>query len=168
MAINQNLYCNKNPTQKRNCHYLVVFIIPVDRQQIMTLARHLYPGNLQHLLRHFKEALSKPYRYLLIDLKLTTPEHLRLRTDVLAPIKSNKTGGISHYLKDTPKSQMCIQPPSIVDFSEQTEARIPFKAALSSRTHLVLPSFHRSTSYILRTDRCYHTFWGHAFLWQLW
>nr|XP_034322350.1 probable WRKY transcription factor protein 1 [Crassostrea gigas] len=31
MAINQNLYHNKDPTQRRNCHYLVLFNNSVDR-----------------------------------------------------------------------------------------------------------------------------------------
>ncbi|WAR08682.1 hypothetical protein MAR_018640 [Mya arenaria] len=37
--INQNLFGNKDPTQPRNCHYLVLFNNPVDKQTIMTLAR---------------------------------------------------------------------------------------------------------------------------------
>lgn len=73
IAINQNLYYNKDPTQRRNCHYMVLFNNPVDKQQIMTLSRQMYPENSQHLLRHFKEATSKPYGYLLVDLKPTTP-----------------------------------------------------------------------------------------------
>ncbi|KAK3092712.1 hypothetical protein FSP39_006378 [Pinctada imbricata] len=54
----------------------------VDQQQIMTLARQMYPGNPQHLIRHFKDATSKPYGYLVIDLKPFTTEHQRLRTDI--------------------------------------------------------------------------------------
>ena len=78
MAINQNLYYNKDPTQRRNCHYLVLLNNPVDKQQVMTLARQMYSNNVQHMLRHFKEAISKPYGYHLVDLKHNTPEHLRL------------------------------------------------------------------------------------------
>ncbi|KAK3106557.1 hypothetical protein FSP39_022526 [Pinctada imbricata] len=48
----------------------------------MTLARQMYPGNPQHLMRHFKNATSKPYGYLIIDLKPFTAEHQRLRTDI--------------------------------------------------------------------------------------
>ena len=82
IAINQNLYFNKDPTQRRNCHYLVMFNNPVDQQQVMTLARQMYPGNPQNLLKHFQGATSRPYGYLVIDLKPFTPEHLRMRTDV--------------------------------------------------------------------------------------
>ena len=83
IAINQNLYFNKDPTQRRNCHYLVIFNNPVDQQQVMTLSRQMYPENPQHLMRHFRMATSRPYDYLLVDLKPTTPDHLRLRTKVI-------------------------------------------------------------------------------------
>jgi hypothetical protein len=35
------------------------------------------------LLQKFDEATERPYAYLLVDLKPTTPDSLRLRTDVL-------------------------------------------------------------------------------------
>ena len=78
IAINQNLYYNKDPTQRRNCHYVILFNNPIDKQQIMTLGRQMYPENSNHLMKHFKEATSKPYGYLLIDLKPFTPENKRL------------------------------------------------------------------------------------------
>ena len=83
VAINQNLYYNKDSTQRRNCHYLFLFNNPVDKLQVMTLSRQMYPENPQHLLNHFKEATSKLYGYLVVDLKPTTQECLRLRSNVL-------------------------------------------------------------------------------------
>lgn len=74
----------------------------MDRQQVMTLARQMYPDNTQYLLRHFKEATSKPYGYLLVDLKPTTPEHLRLRIDVLNPIKPQERTTVPHSPRDIP------------------------------------------------------------------
>ena len=38
IAINQNLYFSKDPTQRRNSNYMIVFNNPVDRQPMMTLA----------------------------------------------------------------------------------------------------------------------------------
>ena len=90
IAINQNLYFNKDPTQRRNCHYLVMFNNPVDQQQVMTLARQMYPGNSLHLMRHFQTDTSVPYGYLVIDLKPFTPEHLRMRTDIFDEISQQK------------------------------------------------------------------------------
>ncbi len=83
ITINQNLYYSKDPTQRRNCHYLILFNNPVDKLCIMTLGRQMYPNNSKYFVRHFEEAVSKPYGYLLVDLKSTTPEHLRLRGNAL-------------------------------------------------------------------------------------
>ena len=82
IAINQNLYYSKDPTQRRNCHYMVLFKNPVDKQPTMTLARQMHPENPGILLRHFDRATDRPYGYLLIDLKPTTPDHLRLKSNV--------------------------------------------------------------------------------------
>ena len=59
IAINQNLYHNKDPTQRRNCHYLILFKNPIDKQYIMTLSRQMYPEKPHHLLKHFTEATKK-------------------------------------------------------------------------------------------------------------
>ena len=61
ITINQNLFYNKDPTQRRNCHYMVLFKNLIDKQQVMTLSRQMYPFNHQHLMRHFKEATKKPF-----------------------------------------------------------------------------------------------------------
>ncbi|XP_021369693.1 zinc finger homeobox protein 4-like [Mizuhopecten yessoensis] len=107
IALNQNLYYNRDPTQRRNCHYLVMFNNPVDKQQIMTLARQMYPENTKHLMRQFKEATDKPYGYLLVDLKPTTPESLRLRRNVFSdePIKGPMNITSIHSEDNTPTVQ---------------------------------------------------------------
>ena len=43
IILSHNLYFSKDPTQRRNAHYLVLFKSPVDKQQIKTLARQMYP-----------------------------------------------------------------------------------------------------------------------------
>jgi len=43
----------------------------------------MYPSRRNFLLQKFDEATERPYGYLLVDLKPTTPDSLRLRTDVL-------------------------------------------------------------------------------------
>jgi hypothetical protein len=43
----------------------------------------MYPSRRNFLLQTFDKATEKPYGYLLVDLKPTTPDSLRLRTDVL-------------------------------------------------------------------------------------
>ncbi|WAR05156.1 YMD3-like protein [Mya arenaria] len=78
VSINQNLFGNKDPTQRRNCHYLILFNNPVDKQSVMTLARQMYPGQSDTLLNMFAKATKRPYGYLLVDLKPFTPNNQRL------------------------------------------------------------------------------------------
>ena len=62
-----------------------LFNNPVDRQPVMTLAQNMYPENLQ---------------YLLVDLKPTTSEHLRMRIDVLDPTKQQVSVNLPHSPTD--------------------------------------------------------------------
>ena len=66
-----------------NCHYLVIFKNPRDKLQILTLAKQMYPRKTGYFLQKYEEAVSRPFGYLFIDLKTTTPDHCRLRTNVL-------------------------------------------------------------------------------------
>jgi hypothetical protein len=43
----------------------------------------VYPSRKNFLLQKFDEDTERPYGYLLVDMKPTTPDSLRLRTDVL-------------------------------------------------------------------------------------
>jgi hypothetical protein len=49
-------------------------------------------------MRHFKQATEKPFGYILIDLKPTTPESMRMRTEVFTDmrIKEDKPKTSSH------------------------------------------------------------------------
>lgn len=80
--IVQNIFYKSLRTSRINTHYLVLFKNPADKSQIHTLARQLYPKNSQILLDAFADATSVPYTFLLIDLTQTTPENLRLRSDI--------------------------------------------------------------------------------------
>ena len=53
VVLNQNLYHSKDPTQRRNCQYQVLFKNPVDKQQIITLGRQMYPGKVPYFLQKF-------------------------------------------------------------------------------------------------------------------
>ena len=83
IAINQNLYFNKDPTQRRNSHYMIVFNNPVDRQPMMTLARQMYPENPMKFMQEFQRATKYPFGYLVIDLKPFTSENARLLPNAL-------------------------------------------------------------------------------------
>ena len=64
-------------------HYLVLFKNPRDKLQVLTLAKQMYPGRTGFLLRQYEEVVRRPYGYRLIDLKTTTQDDCRLRTNVL-------------------------------------------------------------------------------------
>lgn len=108
IALNQNLFFSKNPTQRRNSQYLVLFNHPVDKQTIMILARQIYPDNPKELLRHFEEAVSRPYGYLLVDLKATTPDILRMRSDIF-DIKEARKRHLNQFEIGSPRVQCCVK-----------------------------------------------------------
>ena len=83
--IVQNLYLQSKEmrTISLNCHYLVLMHSRRDRNQIARLASQLYPGETDHFMSAYKNALSGEYGYLLLDLTPTTDENFRLRTNIL-------------------------------------------------------------------------------------
>ena len=79
--IVQNLF-GKNKdyrTISLNAHYLVIFKNPRDASQITHLAKQMYPGQNRYVQEAFTLATREPYGYLLLDLKQSTPDALRLR-----------------------------------------------------------------------------------------
>ena len=66
-----------------NSHYLVLFKNSRDKLQILTLAKQMYPRQTDFFLDQYEEAVKRPFGYLLIDLKTTTQDNCRLRTNVL-------------------------------------------------------------------------------------
>ena len=65
-----------------NTQYLKLFNYPIDRQQVATLARRIYSSTSAMFMKRFEEATSRPYGYLVIDLKSSTSEQDRLQTDI--------------------------------------------------------------------------------------
>ena len=76
-------YGKEMRTVSLNSHYIILFKNPRDRLQISTLARQMYPGQSQFLVEAFQDATQEAYGYLIIDLKPTTPDKLRIRTGIL-------------------------------------------------------------------------------------
>ena len=66
-----------------NAHYIVLFKSPRDKQNISMLARQINPGKVQEFMRSYEDATSRPHGYLMLDLKLTTDDQQRLKTNVL-------------------------------------------------------------------------------------
>ena len=69
-----------------NTQYLVLFNNPIDRQQVATLTRRIYPSTSVTFMRKFEDATVRPYGYLVLDLKSSTSEQDRLQTDIFDSI----------------------------------------------------------------------------------
>ena len=82
--IVQNLFdSNKNHrTISLNAHYLIIFKNPRDASQIVHLAKQMYPGQSKYVQEAFTLATNNPHGYLLVDLKQTTPDSLRMRSHI--------------------------------------------------------------------------------------
>lgn len=86
-----------DPNQRKNCHYLVLFNNPVDRQQVC----------------------PQP----------TTPEHLRMRIDILNPIKHQEALVAPHSLTQVPAQQTYHQP---IPLTQQLTKELDFEQANNS------------------------------------
>lgn len=80
--LTQNLFHKGQRDISLNSNYIVVFKNPRDRAQIAHFARQICPENARYVQEAFADATAKPFGYLLFDLKQTTPENCRLRTDI--------------------------------------------------------------------------------------
>ena len=86
MYIVQNLF-DKNKEHRTislNAQYLVVFKNPRDASQITHLAKQMYPTQIRFMQDAFKQATDRPHGYLLVDTTQSTPDHLRLRSQIFS------------------------------------------------------------------------------------
>lgn len=65
-----------------NSNYLVLLKNPRDKSQIRHLAHQLCPENSLFVQQAYHDATEQPHGYLLVDLKQSTPEILRFRTNI--------------------------------------------------------------------------------------
>lgn len=79
--IVQNVFFGDR-TARVNSQYIVLLKYPSDKLQVNNLARQLFPENTKYFHESFEDATSKPHGYLLLDLSQTTPDNLRLRTNI--------------------------------------------------------------------------------------
>lgn len=63
-----------------NANYLVIFKNTRVKSQVIHLGKQLYPGKVKLFQEVYQDATSKPFSYLLIDLKPDTSDTLCLRT----------------------------------------------------------------------------------------
>ncbi|XP_078367598.1 uncharacterized protein LOC144651511 [Oculina patagonica] len=117
--IVQNLFHQGKGTRsiRLNSHYLVLFKNPRDKLQILTLAKQMYPGQTAWFMKQYEDAVQRPFGYLFVDLKPTTQESCRLRTNVLPGEerfdKGEVEGNVSKKLVQYLKQQNLMTPPVI-------------------------------------------------------
>lgn len=117
--IVQNLFHQGkgNRSISLNSHYLVLFKNPRDKLQILTLAKQMYPSETAWFIKEYEEAVRRPFGYLFVDLKPTTPDRCRLRTNVLPGEerfdKGFEENRISQELLQYLKQQTLMVPPPI-------------------------------------------------------
>jgi hypothetical protein len=83
--LTQNFFDKNKETRTitLNAHYVIMFKNPRDKSQIMHLARGMYPGETKFITNAYSDATKAAYGYLLLDLKQSTPEFLRVKTSIL-------------------------------------------------------------------------------------
>ena len=92
--ITQNVFDRgaHHRTISLNSHYMVLFKNPRDKSQVDVLSRQL---KLPCMNYAYQDATGRPHGYLVVDMTPTTPDHLRLRTDVF---HTTGEGGIVVYM----------------------------------------------------------------------
>jgi hypothetical protein len=68
--------------------YLVLFKNPRDTSQVRYIANQMFPTNPAYMIDAFRQATAKPHGYLFVDVTQTTPEHMRLRTDIFDAVQT--------------------------------------------------------------------------------
>ena len=117
--IVQNLFHQgkENRSISLNSHYLVLFKNSRDKLQILTLAKQMYPTETAWFIKEYEEVVRRSYGYLIEDLRPTTPERCRLRTNVLPGDERFDKGfdenRISQELLQYLKQQTLMVPPPI-------------------------------------------------------
>ena len=84
--ILQNLFGKGNRSISLNGHYLVLSKNP--------LAKQMYPKQTDWFLKQYEEAVPRPFGYLFVDLKPSTEDSCRLRTNVLPGEEKFDKGGV--------------------------------------------------------------------------
>ena len=110
ICLLQNIYHHgrENRTMSLNTQYLVLF-----KNQVMTLSRQMFPHRSYQFMDQFKRATTKPYGYLVIDLKQNTPDYQRIRTDVF--MNNNESMSTPHSVSDFGWDNIMSDDPSNCD-----------------------------------------------------
>jgi hypothetical protein len=82
IQICQNLFYKGLRNSRINYQYLILMKNPADKLQATNLAKQIYPGTTFYFLESLRDATSNPFGYLVVDLTVSCPENVRLRTNI--------------------------------------------------------------------------------------
>ena len=80
--LTQNIFEKGLRTISLNSHYIVLFKNLRDQTQIKTIAKQIFPDKPNYLLESYKDATTRPYGYLLVDITTSCHDSLRLRSNI--------------------------------------------------------------------------------------
>ena len=117
ICLVQNLFYQRKEsrTMSLNSQYLVLFNNPCDQQQIMVLARQIYPGQSEKFLSTYRMATSKPFGYLLIDLKPDTSNDKHLWSNVFEQTNKVPTAEQPYFYYSEQKAGGSSEKQTVVD-----------------------------------------------------
>ena len=81
--LTQNLFHQKQRAISLNSDYIVVFKNPRDQSQFSNLAKQVLPKNHKFLQWAYSDATKNPHSYIFLDLRATTNENHRIRSNVI-------------------------------------------------------------------------------------
>ena len=73
---------NKYSVLTENIHYLFFLKSPRNSSKIIHLAKQIAPYNIGYIVESYKNATKLPHSYLFFDFRQTTPENIRIRSNI--------------------------------------------------------------------------------------
>lgn len=80
--VTQNLFDRKIKVARQNAMYLVIMRSPNSLLSVRNVGVQLFPRALDYWLSAYKQATSRPYGYLFVDMHASSDPQLRLRTNI--------------------------------------------------------------------------------------
>lgn len=88
VLLTQNLFSQGKHfrTISLNTQYMFILKSTRDTSVITTLGRQMFPSDSKFLIESYKDATSKPFGYLFIDLKASSDDKYRLRSNIFSDV----------------------------------------------------------------------------------
>ena len=102
----------------------MLFKNPRDKLQILTLAKQMYPGQTDFFLNQYEEAVKRPFGYLLIDLKTTTQDNCRLRTNVLSSEEGFNQAGFQENISQELLKYQTLSPVPLLPAMQEIQGNM--------------------------------------------